>query len=177
MRLHLLQKAFSSKVLDKQIMHNIFESKYFLSILSIALLAILLSACASTTGVQSDTYNLNQGYGEVNAKHSTTAIGQIEVKDRDAGLSWMQLFQQTSGVTVSGDGNNLSIQIRARKTMNSSFEPLFVVDDRIMGNGFRNVSFIDPFMVKRITVLKDAAAASAYGSRGADGVILITLKK
>jgi len=178
MKYQLLQEINSLKVLDR--FNN--DDRYSFKILSrtiplLAFLVFLFSGCASTKGVESDTYNLNQGYGEVDAKKSTTAISQIEVKDKDAATSWIQLFQQSSGVTVSGHGNDLSIQIRAKKSMNSGFEPLFVVDDRIMGNGFRHVSFIDPFMVKRITVLKDAAAASAYGSRGADGVILITLKK
>jgi len=160
-----------------QKLNGLTKTKTAYSILLLIFTVLLLVGCASTTPVQSDTYNLNHGYGEVDAKKSTTAISQIELKDKDAATSWIQLFQQTAGVTVSGHGNDLSIQIRAKKSMNAGYQPLFVVDDRIMGNGFRHVSFIDPFMVKRITVLKDAAAASAYGSRGADGVILITLKK
>lgn len=150
-----------------------------LSVLStLVFLCLLFHSCSTNQGVRQVQSNetIDQGYGEIEASKSTTAISQMDVSDENSSRSWMELLQRTSGVTVSGSGNQLSIQIRGKKSMTASNEPLFVVDDRIMGNGFHNVSFIDSGMVKRISVLKDAAASSAYGSRGADGVILITLK-
>ncbi len=146
--------------------------------LSIFFFALLLcQSCSTNQAVQkSGQTKIDQGYGEVDASKNTTAISQSDVSNEDSSRSWMELLQRTSGVTVSGSDNDLSIQIRGKKSMTASNEPLFVVDDRIMGNGFHNVSFINPGLVKRISILKDAAASSAYGSRGADGVILITLK-
>lgn len=138
-----------------------------------------LLSCSSSKSIVSSNNDeqINQGYGTIDSKNSTTAISEIDMDNEEDNVSWMNLFQRTSGVTVKGDGNDISLQIRAKKTMNSGDQPLFVVDDRIMGNGFHNISFIDPMMVDRISILKDGASTSIYGSRGADGVILITLKK
>ena len=72
-----------------------------------------------------------------------------------------------AGVVVSGN----SIVIRGIGTITLSSEPLFVVD----GVEMRDISHINPKEVKDIQILKDSAAA-IYGSRGANGVILITLK-
>ncbi len=72
-----------------------------------------------------------------------------------------------AGVIVRGN----SIQIRGISSINLSTEPLLIVD----GVEMKDVSGINPRDVKEIQVLKDAAA-SIYGSRGANGVILITLK-
>lgn len=146
-------------------------------LLIVSLSLLMLQSCSTNQGVRNTNQTtINQGYGEIEASKSTTAISQMDVSDENTSRSWMELLQRTSGVTVRGQGNQLSIQIRGKKSMTASNEPLFVVNDRIMGNGFHNVSFIDSGMVKTISVLKDAAASSAYGSRGADGVVLIYLK-
>jgi len=140
-------------------------------------LTIGLISCSTTRSQQSSSEQIDQGYGTVDAKKSTTAISQIDIENENAGtLNWQELFQRTAGVQVSGQNKNLNIQIRAKKSMNNQGQPLFVVNNQIMGNGFDRISFIDPAMVKRISILKDAASTSSYGSRGADGVILITLK-
>ncbi len=134
-------------------------------------------SCSTSSQVQSSGKELDQGYGTIDPNQNTTAIGQIDINENEAAsVSWMELLQRTSGVMVTGSGNNLSIQIRGKKSMTSSHEPLFVLDGKPLGNGFQFISFVDPSMVRRISVLKDAASASAYGSRGADGVILVTLK-
>lgn len=151
--------------------------KIFSALIILCVTIGLFTSCSTNQVAQhSNQAKIDQGYGEVDATKSTTAISQSDVSNEDPSRSWMELLQRTSGVTVSGSDNDLSIQIRGKKSMTASHEPLFVVDDRIMGNGFHNVSFINPGLVKRISILKDAAASSAYGSRGADGVILITLK-
>jgi len=137
----------------------------------------LLLSCASSGVKQNSSELIDQGYGSIESSKNTTAISQTDLSDnQNANITWIELLQSTSGVSVSGYGNNLNIQIRAKKSMNSGNEPLFVLDDKILGNGFQYISFVDPNMVKRISVLKDGASASAYGSRGADGVILVTLK-
>jgi TonB-dependent SusC/RagA subfamily outer membrane receptor len=66
--------------------------------------------------------------------------------------------------------NGNSIQIQGSSSFNLSTEPLFVVDGIVV----ESVENISPTMVENITVLK-GASASIYGSRGANGVILITL--
>ena len=137
----------------------------------------LLLGCASSGFNRNSSKLIDQGYGSIDANKNTTAISQTDLTNNpNANITWIELLQRTSGVSVSGSGNNLNIQIRAKKSMNSGNEPLFVLDDKILGNGFQYISFVDPNMVKRISILKDGASASAYGSRGADGVILVTLK-
>lgn len=149
----------------------------FSQILVIASLVLALS-CASSGVNRNSSVLLDQGYGNIESSKNTTAISQTDLSDnQNANITWIELLQRTSGVSVSGSGNDLNIQIRAKKSMNSGNEPLFVLDDKIVGNGFQYISFVDPNLVKRISILKDGASASAYGSRGADGVILVTLKK
>ena len=63
-----------------------------------------------------------------------------------------------------------SVQIQGQSSINSSTEPLFVVDGMVVGS----IDNITPSMVESISVLK-GAATSIYGSRGANGVILINL--
>ena len=57
----------------------------------------------------------------------------------------------------------------------SSAQPLFVVDGRVLENG-SEVNEIDPNRIERVEVLKGAAAVERFGSRGANGVVLITMK-
>lgn len=104
----------------------------------------------------------------------------------------------TTGVNItSGSGQpgaNQSIRIRGMGSFNASNEPLFVIDGvpvtsgnmgagtgadaAYMNNAKTNImSTLNPADIENITVIKDAAAASLYGSRAANGVILITTKK
>ena len=69
-----------------------------------------------------------------------------------------------------------SIKIRGARSMNASDEPLFVLDGYPQHNGNQSLLDLDPHDIKSIQVLKGAEAA-AYGSRGANGVILIVTKK
>lgn len=137
----------------------------------------LFTSCATSNANRNQTKNkqIDQGYGTVDEGKNTTSISQVDV-DETGAVTWIELLQRTAGVSVSGRGNNLDIQIRASKSMTASHQPLFVLDGKPLGNGFQFISFVDPNMVKRISILKDAASASSYGSRGADGVILVTLK-
>jgi len=133
-------------------------------------------AASNPNSNQTNSKQIDQGYGTIEEGKNTTSINQIDVEETGA-VTWFELLQRTAGVSVSGKGNDLDIQIRASKSMTASHQPLFVLDGQPLGNGFQFISFVDPNMVKRISILKDAASASSYGSRGADGVILVTLKK
>ena len=78
-------------------------------------------------------------------------------------------------ITGSGQpGTNATIRIRGVGSLNGSSAPLYVVDG-IPYDG--DISSIDPGDIASTTILKDATAASLYGSRGANGVIVITTKK
>src|SRR5690606_14935925 len=80
--------------------------------------------------------------------------------------------QQTSGAP---GGESLSIRVRGTGSITQSSDPLYVVDGYPMeGNAFR---LINPSDIESIQVLKDASSTAIYGSRGANGVVVITTKK
>ena len=80
----------------------------------------------------------------------------------------------TRGITPSDDS---SIKIRGTNTINSGSSPIYVVDGLVMDNQFGFYNSINVNDVESIEVLKDASATALYGSRGANGVIIITTKK
>ena len=71
----------------------------------------------------------------------------------------------------------LSVRIRGQRTFRGSSEPLYVIDGMPMQGTDGILTDLDPRDIESIDVLKDAAATSVYGSRGANGVILITTKR
>ncbi|MCW3089006.1 MAG: TonB-dependent receptor plug [Ferruginibacter sp.] len=77
-------------------------------------------------------------------------------------------------VKTSNDRNGGSIIVRGTGSLNNQKPPLFVIDGTVYGG---DISSINPQDVDAISVLKDAASATAYGAQGAGGVILITTKK
>jgi len=120
------------------------------------------------------------GYGlqkKSNLTFSVSRIGDEAIKDRPITNMGEALAGQLSGVraqnTTGIPGADLSIQIRGINTINGNSSPLYVIDD-VPRN---NMSDINPNDIASIQVLKDASATSIYGSRGANGVILIETKQ
>lgn len=139
------------------------------------------------------------GYGTQEKKDVTGAMSTINAKDFNAGVinSPAQLFQgKLAGVQVtqnSGEpGGAIDINIRGASSIRAGNNPLYVVDGfpldgrevSNLGPDFglgtsssRNpLNFINPDDIASIDVLKDASATAIYGSRGANGVVLITTK-
>jgi TonB-dependent SusC/RagA subfamily outer membrane receptor len=113
---------------------------------------------------------VNIGYGKVQKKDLTTPTGQIDGRDSkyDSYTSIYDMIRgEVPGVQVVGT----QIQIRGISSINSSNDPLLVVD----GMAVSSIDNISPREVKSISVLKGSDAA-IYGSRAAGGVILINLK-
>lgn len=78
---------------------------------------------------------------------------------------------------IQNDGTpygGTQIRIRGTGSFGASSNPLVVVDGMITNDGFSN---LNPNDVENITVLKDAASAAIYGSRGANGVVIVTTKR
>ena len=113
------------------------------------------------------------GYGEVDKDNLTYAVDKIDAEKNDAIKGYQNIYDyirgRVPGVRVTGDNH---IIIRGVNTLGLSSDPLFVVDGSIVSS----IDYIDVNDIKDISVLKDASA-SIYGSQGANGVILITLKK
>ena len=82
------------------------------------------------------------------------------------------------GVEVTPQSNGrVSIRIRGAHSMKGNQEPLFVLDGVPQNASGSTLTDLDPHDIKSIDVLKDAASTSAYGSRGANGVILIATRR
>lgn len=119
------------------------------------------------------------GYSEVERRHLASSIDEMDV-DKVKTMPISKLEQAFSG-TISGvtllQGNNLpgsvpgTISIRGISTLQNA-APLVIVDGME-----QSLTDIDPNQVKSITVLKDAASAAMYGSRGANGVIIIETER
>jgi len=138
------------------------------------------------------------GYGTRKSKDVTGSIGRVTEKDFNKGQisSPEQLLQgRTPGVLVTPStgepGAAATINIRGTGSISGAQEPLYVVDGvpLIQGGTLGSASgvegsttsknpliFLNPNDIESITILKDASAAAIYGSRGANGVILITTK-
>ncbi len=138
------------------------------------------------------------GYGSTTVKDATGSVSAVTAEDFNTGViaSPEQLIQgKTAGVQItqtSGEpGAGVELRIRGTNSVRSNNNPLFVVDGvplsggataSTAGVGFgssapRNpLNFLNPGDIESISILKDASATAIYGSRGANGVVIITTK-
>lgn len=121
------------------------------------------------------------GYGSLERKEVSSSIVQIDKKDFNQGAmnnAMEMLSGKVAGLNVStqagADPNGSSdLQIRGAASINGGTSPLVVIDG-VAGGDIRNLA---PQDIESMTVLKDAASSAIYGTRGANGVILVTTKK
>ncbi|ULC59062.1 SusC/RagA family TonB-linked outer membrane protein [Flaviramulus sp. BrNp1-15] len=142
------------------------------------------------------------GYGTTTVKDATGAVASVTSEDFQKGVisSPEQLIQgKTAGVQISqtsGEpGGGINVRIRGTNSVRSNNNPLFVVDgvplggesisaggaDITGGEGGTSessnpLSFLNPNDIESISILKDASSTAIYGSRGANGVVIITTK-
>ncbi len=137
--------------------------------------------------------NLNEvvvvGYGTARKRDLTGAVNTVSAKDFQKGniTTPEQLIAgKVPGVAITSNGgqpgSGSTIRIRGGSSLSASNDPLIVIDGVPLGqdviSGASNpLSFINPNDIETFTVLKDASAAAIYGSRAANGVIIITTKK
>ena len=133
------------------------------------------------------------GYGEVKKQDLTGAITNVTSKEFNKGVLTNPqdlLVGRVAGVSVISNsgapGGGSTIRIRGGSSLSASNDPLIVIDGFPVSdntqpgapNGISNpLSSLNPNDIETFTVLKDASAAAIYGSRAANGVILITTKK
>lgn len=121
------------------------------------------------------------GYGTQRKRDLTGAIASVNAEKiaEQATTNAIQSLQgKIAGVNIVQDswnpGASGSIQIRGRRSLSASNDPLYVVDGIPIERG---INEINPSEIESIEVLKDASATAIYGSRGANGVVLITTKR
>jgi len=121
------------------------------------------------------------GYGTVKKSDVTGALSRITgemLTDRPTQNVFQALQGKAAGVNVSSNlkpGELPVIRIRGNRSLTATNEPLYVVDGIPLVSG--NMNDISPNDIGSIEVLKDASATAIYGSRGANGVVLITTKR
>jgi len=128
------------------------------------------------------------GYGTIKKRDVSTSISSVsseELKNRPLTNFAMGISGLMPGVVVqntnSAPGGGQTITIRGVSSLNASNSPLYVVDGFAMPDGFNYlespINSISPSDIESIEVLKDASSSAIYGTRAANGVILITTKK
>ena len=129
------------------------------------------------------------GYGTVKKNDLTGSVTALRPDAKNKGVvvsAQDMLSGKVAGVSVtSGDGapgGSATIRIRGGSSLNASNNPLIVIDGIAMDNnglsGVSNpLSLVNPQDIESFNVLKDASATAIYGSRGSNGVIIITTKK
>ncbi|HVF97767.1 MAG TPA: SusC/RagA family TonB-linked outer membrane protein, partial [Flavisolibacter sp.] len=126
------------------------------------------------------------GYGTQRRKDLTGAIGSVgtrEIEKLPANSVDKALQGQVAGLQISttsgAPGGNTTILVRGISSITGGIEPLFVIDGYpVTSVGYSNpLSTINPSDIESIDVLKDASATAIYGSRGSNGVIIITTKR
>jgi TonB-dependent starch-binding outer membrane protein SusC len=136
------------------------------------------------------------GYGTVKKKDLTGSVSVVRAKELEQAQSpeWLQALQgRTTGVSITSEsgepGSGINIQIRGANSIVGSASPLFVIDGVQLDinpgevaatnssqSTMNPLSLLNPTDIESIEVLKDASATAIYGSRGANGVVIITTK-
>ena len=120
------------------------------------------------------------GYGRVRKSSLTAAVSKVDaslIETRPVTNVASALQGQLAGVEVrstSGDpGADIQIRVRGSASVNADSNPLYIVD----GVPVENLQGLNPTDIASIEVLKDASSSAIYGSRGANGVVLVTTKR
>ncbi len=135
--------------------------------------------------LESETALLNEivvvGYGEQKKSDVTGSIVSVsaaQISERPVSNTLQAMQGRAAGVDISSNerpGQMGSITIRGVRSLTASNSPLYVVDGiPLISGGIDNINPID---IESIDVLKDASATAIYGSRGANGVVIITTKR
>lgn len=121
------------------------------------------------------------GYGTQKKSQTTGAISSVtseEIAELPVSNARQALQGRAAGVDViqsgSQPGGGVTVRIRGRRSINASNDPLYVVDGIPLAGG---IDDINPQDIASLEVLKDASATGIYGSRGANGVVLVTTKR
>lgn len=119
------------------------------------------------------------GYGSRKKSDLTGAVSSVDAKkltERNFSNPLESVQGNIAGVQISNSsgrlGDGFDITIRGKNTFSGNTEPLYVVD----GVPTDNIDFLNPQDISQIDVLKDASSTSIYGSRGSNGVVIVTTK-
>ncbi len=128
------------------------------------------------------------GYGTQRSQDVTGSVATVDqkaIKDLPVSTIDQKMIGQIAGVQIQqlsgAPGAGSSIKIRGSGSLSAGNEPLYVVDGMPYSAGLNQIInpllLINPNNIESVTILKDASSTAIYGSRGANGVIMITTKK
>jgi TonB-dependent SusC/RagA subfamily outer membrane receptor len=142
-------------------------SGYFLRLLAASVLAgaTTLAGCASSGSTSGARDQLAPGART--AEHAATDNPTLRIEDL--------LQRQVSGLVVYRSGSSLTVQIRGQSTLGGATNALVVIDG-VPQDSPDSLLQISPMEIQKVEVLKDAAAAR-FGVRGANGVLVVTLRR
>ena len=146
---------------------------------TLAILAFVsLAACQPGRDLSSRPQRDERGDIVARAGRPTTGDADVSVDAMNTGRTLADYLRTVPGVVVTGHDLNAEVSIRGNTSFYASNSPLFVVDGIPVGNHFPDVArTINVNEVASVRVLKDATSLATWGSRGANGVILISLKR
>jgi len=145
---------------------------------------LLLAGCggsAQSEHASPDRGEVSVGYGTKEPEQVTGSIASLSPEERDARVACVvdMLEGRVPGLSVIRLANgDVSLRIRGKRSLQGDNEPLLVIDDvPVRGSIGAALAGLAPQDIARIDVLKDAGSTAIYGSRGANGVIVITTKR
>ena len=143
--------------------------------------------------IESDIKALSEvvviGYGTAKKSDLTGAVGSVkeeQLRERPTPSLNQAMAGKVAGVQVNVNsgrpGGRTNVRIRGFSSINSSNNPLYVVDGVMLPQGTQNqyssaIDYINPNDIVSVEILKDASSTAIYGARGANGVIMVTTKK
>lgn len=150
------------------------------------IVAIVATACASGRGAPLPELDpadeVRVGYDTQDRKDLTGSVGSVTADDM-AGQKVTRVEEMIEGRfagvhVVRTRNGGVTLRIRGTSTLIGNSEPLFVIDGMpVHGRPGSALVGLNPSDIERIDILKDAGATAIYGSRGANGVVLITTKR
>ena len=157
--------------------------------------AVVGSRSSVSVTLRADTRSLNEvvvvGYGQVKKSDLTGSVATVPVGEiRKVAVTSLdqQLQGRAAGVQITQNsgapGSATTIRIRGGNSIQGDNEPLYVIDGIPFkndgagsGSSFNVLSTLNPNDIESISILKDASSTAIYGSRGANGVVIITTKR
>ncbi len=145
--------------------------------LCVTLTLFLLTGCALTPGsAPPEPEGTDIGYGTIDPEHSAGTAVTVDAEDPATGRtrSFFEMLARVPGVqVVNMAGGDVRVRVRGASSFQADTDPLFVLDGVLLPG----LAGINPADIESITVLKDASETAIYGSRGANGVILLRSKR
>lgn len=139
--------------------------------------AILMSAALFLVGIALQncaTTKQNEAAGNDKVNWESRQTVSVD----NPAISLANYLQRVPGLSVSGTGDNLMVQIRGINSIRNNAEPLYVIDNQQIGNSYTIASsLVDVNDIRFIEVIKGPEAGALYGMPGSNGVVIIQTRK